>query len=121
MEMTWMEFASYAVFLGMGLVVALIVFLLVVGPMRKLLKANSRTKQARSFFIRTLFIILILAAITPIVGKNLGYCEDKAFMEHVWRAAGDLEDSLIYIGLYLFGFVVLMTVMAAALGRIRDE
>ena len=114
-------FWGSVVFLVMGLVIGLIVFLLVWRPIRRLLSANARLQQARPFFIRTLFVLLIIAAITPIVGESLDLPEDSAFMEYVWQAAGNLSGTLMSIGLYLFGFVIVMTVLSAALGRYRDE
>jgi len=114
------EFLGYAVLFAMAVVVGLIVFLLVVGPLRRLLGANSRLEQARSFFTRSLFIILMLAAMAPVAGKGVTVKEGSPFLEVVWQAAGRLNDVLLYVGLYLFGFVVVMTVLAAALGRYRD-
>ncbi|MDY7009277.1 MAG: hypothetical protein SVV80_00790 [Planctomycetota bacterium] len=119
MNCTW--FFSYALFLIMAVVVGLLVFLLVVAPMRRLLGANSRLKQARPFFVMTLLVILILGAIAPVIGEGLDLPEDSAFMEYVWCAAGNLDDTVLSVALFLFGYVIVMTVLTAALGRYRDE
>ena len=119
--MTECGLLGYAAYLGAAVLLALIVFLLVWLPMRRLLGANSRLKSARPFFVRALLVILVLGAIAPVVGERPDLPEDAAFMEYVWHAAGNLEDSLVRVGLYLFGFVVVMTILAAALGRCRDE
>ena len=119
--MTMHEFAGYGVLFAMAIVVGLIVFLLVWGPMRRLLGANDRLQQARAFFVRTLFIVLLLAAMAPVAGKGVTLDEDARFMQYVLQAAGRLNDVLLYVGLYLFGFVVLMTILTASLGRYRGE
>ena len=119
--MTWHDFLGYAVLFALAVVVALIVFLLVWRPVRRLLGANARLQQARPFFIRTLFVVLLLGAIQPVAGKGVSLPEGSAFMEYVWQAAGQLDQTLLIVGLYLFGFVIVMTVLAAALGRYRDE
>ncbi len=119
--MDWTWFFSYALFLIMAAAVGLIVFLLVVLPMRRLLGANSRLKQARPFFVMTLLAILILGAIAPAIGESLDLPEGSHFMEYFWRAAGDLDGTVLSVALFLFGYVIVMTVLTAALGRYRDE
>ena len=99
----------------------LIVFLLIWRPMRRLLGANTRLEQARPFFCRTAFLVLILGAVAPAVGKRVDLPEGSAFMEYVWQAAGLMEDTLIYVGLYLFGFAILMTILTVASGRSREQ
>ncbi len=122
---------------GLGVVVFLLVWL----PMRRLLGANSRLKRARPFFVRTLLLVLLLGAIAPAIDKSLDLdgkskaakattqaqtaaadtLEHEDFMQAVWQAAGELEGSFIAAGLYLFGFVVIMAILAATLGKYRDE
>ncbi len=119
--MDWTWFFSYAMFLVMAAAVGLIVFLLVVAPMRRLLGANSRLKQARPFFVTALLVILILGAIAPVIGESLDLPEDSAFMEYFWSAAGNLDGTVLSVALFLFGYVIVMTVLTAAMGRYRDE
>jgi len=45
---------------AMAVVTALIVFVVVRGPMRRLFGMNSRTNECSAFFVRTLFAILLL-------------------------------------------------------------
>ena len=119
--MDWTWFFSNALFLIMAAGVGLIVFLLVVAPMRRLLGANSRLKQARPFFVMSLLVVLILGAIAPAIGESLCLPEDSAFLEYFWDAAGDLGGTVLSVALFLFGYVIVMTVLTAALGRYRDE
>ena len=117
--MGWTECVHYGAELLLAVIVALAVFLVVLGPMRRLLGANARLKQARPFFTRALFVVLLLGALAPVIGDRPA--EADSCMEYVWQAADALESVLLSVVLFLFGFVLVMTVLAAALGRYRDE
>ena len=115
------EWMAYALMHILAAAVGALVFVLVWLPMQKLLSANSRLRQAKPFFVRTLLIVMVLGALAPVVGNTLSIDEDTAGMEIVWKTAGKLGDSLLAVGLYLFGFVVVMTILAATLGKYSDE
>jgi len=129
----------FLVGLGMAFAAALLVFVLVYPPMRRMLGMNSALKGARSFYGRTFFIVMLLAAWMPIleemdlplasgVGAAEGGAEavapaaeePPAFMEIVWDVADDLDEVLLSVGIFLLAYVVVLTVVYAALGRIRD-
>lgn len=118
---TGQESFGYLVLFVLAAAVGLVLFLLVWRPARKLLSANDRLLAARPFFIRTLFLLIMIGAIAPVIGETAGAGADAAFMEHVWQAAGQLQETVIFSGLYLFGFVLVLTILAASLGRFRDE
>ena len=103
----------------MAMLVGLLVFMLVVRPLKNLLSGNKALERAQGFFVRMLLVIMVIGSIGPVIGSG-GTKEGQKFMEFLWQQAGQLGDSLVVIGLYLFGFVVLMTVLAATLGRNRD-
>ena len=119
--LTGQEFTGPAILFVLAVVVGLVLFLLVWRPARKLLGANARLLAARPFFIRTLFLLTMIGAIAPVIGESPDAGPDAAFMEQVWQAAGHLKQTVTFAGLYLFGFVVVMTILAASLGRLRDE
>jgi len=119
--MTCMEFYGSAMYLVMAVVVALIVFWLVRGPMRRLLSMNSRLRESSTFFSRTLLVILLLVSLALVAGKTFCLAEDSAFMEYVWAAAGDLNGVLGLAAVVLGGYVIIMTILAVGLGRHRDE
>lgn len=119
--MTYGELYGYLVLFALAAGLGTLVFVLVWLPMSRLLSANSRLKQAKPFFVRTLMLIMLLGAIGPVVGTELNLPKTAAPMEYIWQAAGELQGSFIAVGLYLFGYVVIMTILAAALGKYRDE
>ena len=119
--MTYEEFYGYSVLFALAAGLGILVFVLVWLPMARLLSANSRLKQAKPFFVRTLMLIMLLGALAPVVGKGLNLPQTAAPMEYIWQAAGKLDGSFWAVGLYLFGFVVIVTILAATLGKYRDE
>ena len=119
--MTYEEFYGYSVLFALATGLGILVFVLVWLPMSRLLSANSRLQQAKPFFVRTLMLIMLLGAIGPVVGKGLDLPEGSAPMEYIWQAAGELQGTFIAVGLYLFGYVLIMTILAATLGKYRDE
>ncbi len=119
--MTYEEFYGYSVLFALAAGLGILVFVLVWLPMSRLLGANSRLQQAKPFFVRTLMLVMLLGAIGPVVGKGLDLPEGAAPMEYIWQAAGQLQNTFIAVGLYLFGYVVIMTILGATLGKYRDE
>ena len=126
--MNWFEFwkncpelCVSAIYLGMALAVALIVFLLLWRPARKLLMINSRLGEARAFFVRVLFVMLLLAALSVAAGKTFSLGKDAAFMEYVWRAAGDLNGVFAWCAAVVAGYAIVLMVLVVGLGRQRDQ
>ena len=114
-------FWCYAVVSIAATIAGLLVFLLVWLPMRRMLGANDRLKQTRPFFVRTLLLVMLLGAIAPVIGDEVNLSAGSATMEYVWQAAGMLGTTCMVLAIYLFGFVVVMTILAASLGKYRDE
>ena len=114
------EFCGSAIYLGMALVMGLLVFLLLWGPARKILKMNSRLAEARPFFIRVLFVMLLLAALSVAAGKNFAVEHSDVFMEYVWKAAGDLNTVFGCFAAVVAGYAIVLMVLVVGLGRQRD-
>jgi len=127
----------FLVGLGMAFAAALVVFVLVYPPMRRMLDVNSALRATRSFYGRTFFIVMLLAAWMPILesldvpaaesakeGAEPGAFHlslpELAELEAVWDVAGNLEDVCLSVGIFLLAYVVVLTIVYAALGRIRD-
>ena len=128
----------FLVGLGTAFVAALVVFVLVYPPMRRMLDVNSALRATRSFYGRTFFIVMLLAAWMPILesmdvpaapadeaaaeGVEAAAPAAEAtgaFMETVWDVAGNLEDVCLSVGIFLLVYVVVLTIVYAALGRRR--
>jgi len=115
------ELLGSALFVVMSVVVAWVVFIVLRGPARRLLGMNSRLSEARAFFVRALFVMLLLAAFAVSGGRMFNLADDAAFMEYVWQAAGNLDDVLGALMLVIGGYAVAILVLLLGLGRYRDE
>ena len=161
------ELAVFLVGLAMAFAIALVLFVLVYPPLRRMFALNSTLQSARSFYARTFFLIMLLAAWTPLLeqgvpptpsaeGENEPQAEgtpavseseaeaapeataaqtevapataepappaesEGAFMTAVWHVAEGLKSVCLSVSIFLAVYVVVLTVLYATLGRIRD-
>ena len=157
----------------MAMLVAVVVFVLVYPAMRKLLSANGYLRPACSFYGRTFFLVIFLAAWGPILSHGMppsaspspssqakslpasatpapaapaaaapaapastsapaaaasaapaapeATATEGAFMTAVWHVADAFKDVCGWVAAFLALYVVLMTIIYAALGRFRDS
>ena len=150
------ELAVFVVGLAMAFIIAMVLFLLVYPPLRRMFALNSTLRSARSFYARTFFLIMLLAAWTPLLEQGVPptpSAEDEtepaaeatpaaaesvaetptpaakaaepadsegAFMTAVWHVADGLKSVCLSVSIFLAVYVVVLTVLYATLGRIRD-
>ena len=150
------ELAVFLVGLAMAFAIALVLFVLVYPPLRRMFALNSTLQSARSFYARTFFLIMLLAAWTPLLKQGVpptpatehkpqAQAEpapaasepqpeavpaaaepapsaetDEAFMTAVWHVAEGLKSVCLSVSIFLAVYVVVLTVLYATLGRIRD-
>jgi cytochrome c biogenesis factor len=113
--------------LCIGVVIAAAAFLLVYPPMRRLMAANAILRAARPFYARTFFIVMLLAAWAPILGIVGSVSSDKSspetmtFMDAVWKVAAKIDNVCWSVVIFLAIYVVVITIVYAALGRFRDQ
>jgi len=116
-ENTWGFVAT--IVLSLGTVV--MVWALVRRGLRALIDGTVGIAAATTFYARVFVIGLLFVALTSLLGARFDFGPDAAFMEYVWRIAsvlsGQLGLSCIFLGVYL----VLVTILAAALGRRNEQ
>jgi len=90
-------------------------------PMGDLLKVNSYISPAARFYLRSFYLIILLAALAVIVSAE-GPCaeQSKNFMQCVWWVGNKTSSVLWGILLTIGGFALLLTILFAVLGRYRD-
>ncbi len=115
------EFLGSLLFVSMATVTALIIFFLLRGPLRQLMGMNSRLVEAKPFFVRVLFVTLMLLALGISAGKMFNLPPGSAFMEYVWQAAGALNSVIGWSTVVVGSFVVVILVLLLGLGRYRDQ
>ncbi|MGA2266716.1 MAG: hypothetical protein ABSH10_09860 [Phycisphaerae bacterium] len=106
-------------------VVAVLVFMVLMRrPMKEMLGANSKLLLARRFYMRAMVLILVFAALAAVVNPSelsAGKDGTLAFMDYVWWGVKGLEPALWGIALISLGYVAIVTILYAVLGRTRDE
>ncbi len=92
-------------------------------PMRRMLGANSYIAPAQGFYVRTFTLAASLVALATIAGRSMP-CPDQRksmkAMEYVWWVMDGWEPLFWGIALFLIGYVVLLTIVFAVLGRYHD-
>lgn len=90
-------------------------------PMGDLLKVNSYISPAAKFYLRSFYLIILLAAIAVIVSAEGPSDEQsKNFIQCVWWVADKFSSVLWSVLLSIGGYALLLTVLFAVLGRYRD-
>jgi len=119
--MTTNEFWGYLLELVFASLLGLAVFLIMLKPLRMLMGFNSRLAAAKTFYVRSLFVLLMLTALIPVAGSYSNLPSDASMMEYVWHAAGELNNVMIGQAIVLGAYVVIMAVLSLGLARFRDE
>jgi uncharacterized transporter YbjL len=110
-----------ALVLSTGVVCVTVIFA-VRKPMGELLKANSYISPASKFYLRTFSLVLFLASLGVIVGAGEPCAQQtECFMQCVWWVANHLSPVLWSAVLSIGGYVLLVTILFAVLGRYHDE
>jgi len=93
-------------------------------PMHTLLTANAHLAPAAGFYGRGFVIVLVLAALAAVVGTSVPcpqQAAEKACMEWVWWTVDGLKPVCWSVLGLLMGYVLLLTILYAVLGRYREQ
>jgi hypothetical protein len=111
---------GFAVAAILSIGVALLVYAIVRRGLHILLDETIRIPAGTSFYARLFLIGLVFLALYSVLSKPFTHADNAPFMEYVWHVAdvvsGTLISSCIFIGVYL----VLITIIVAALRRRND-
>lgn len=104
-----------------AIALAILVYLLARRSLGELLSRTVAVPGGVVFFTRAFLLLLIFGVIGPAVTGNPDVKSGQHFMEYVWFVAAGLADSLEYIFLTLAIYLVLVTVLVAALKPKDDK
>lgn len=108
---------GWLIFVAIAIGLAFVVVHLVAKPMRFLLGANSYMAPAQRFYVRAFAMVIYLSTLASVLDREFPPPND---MEYVWWVADGLKPAFWSMSLFLLGFVVLLTIVLAVLGRYRD-
>jgi hypothetical protein len=112
---------GYLVLVAASLVVALLVYGLVRRSLRGLLDKVVAIPAGTTFYSRMLAIVLLFVALNSVLDKQFDFKQDAAFMEYVWRIAGVLATEFGLLCIIVAVYLVLITILVAALGRRNEQ
>ncbi|MDP3939377.1 MAG: hypothetical protein Q8R92_14755 [Deltaproteobacteria bacterium] len=75
---------------------------------------------ASTFFTRVLFLVLLFTALSAALEVQFDLKPDSPFLEYVWKFTYGFSETLENLSVYLFGFLVLATLLVGALRHRRD-
>jgi len=114
----------FLLFLAMAAAVAAVLIGVARKPLLELFRGNAHMAPGARFYARSFILVVVLGILAAVTGYH-GPCPDQAesmgFWECLWRALDQLEPVLRAACLFLLGYVLLVTVLFAALGRYHVE
>jgi hypothetical protein len=111
----------WAILAVLSAVVYIAVVCVVRKPMADLLKVNSYIAPAANFYLRSFYLIVLLAVLAVLAeaqGPSAEQLQD--LMRCVWWVASSLSSVFWAVLLSIGSFVALVTILFAVLGRYRD-
>jgi hypothetical protein len=115
---------AIAAFVAATALIAAALIALARRPMTELLRSNSYLAPGAAFYVRSFTLIIALGALATMAGLSLPcpkQSAEMAPMEWAWWLAGRLEPVFLTGALFLLGYVLLLTILFAVLGRYRDQ
>ena len=88
--------------------------------LRTLLDETVRLPAATTFYLRVFGVTLFLLALASVLGTNFDLKPDSAFMEYGWKVAAGMASLFGYAALFLFGYLLLVTLLVVVLHRRHD-
>jgi len=112
--------AGFVILLALALVLAWVIQALVSKNLEGLLGEILKLPDGTTFYARCFSLGLFLAALAGALGTNFTLKPSDPFMEYVWKVAGGLQSVCEYFFAFLLAYLVLVTILAAAL-RAKHE
>ena len=97
--------------------VALVVFFLIRKSLRALLDEVVGLPSCKTFYTRILLLGMLFLALSVALQTDFAFKEDAAFMRYVWEVADGLSSTFLEICLFMTGYLVIVTILVAALRR----
>jgi hypothetical protein len=111
---------GFIVLFALAVFTALTVHSLMRKSLHALLDDLVQLPPCTTFYSRVLVIGVIFIALSSALDTNFILKADAAFMEYVWKIADGLSRVFGLICLFLVGYLIVVTVLVAALRRRRD-
>ena len=98
-----------------AVILAVLLFRLLRDSLRGTLEHTVKAPAGINFFVRSFFLVLLLAALSASFGTSVDLKPDARFMEYVWKCADGLASEFERISWFLMIYLVLITILIATL------
>lgn len=116
--------AQLTVFVALIIVavlLAVLLFRLLRDSLRGTLGHTIKAPAGINFFVRSFFLVLVLASLSAAFGTSVDLKPDAQFMEYVWKCADGLASEFERISWFLMIYLALITILIATLKIKNDE
>ena len=115
--MTQQNILGFVILLIISIGAALLVYALVQKHLRSLLDKVIRIKAGTAFYIRIFLISILFIALSAALDVEFSLKQGAAVMEYVWKIADGLSNVFGQTTLLVFGYLILVTILIAALRK----
>ncbi|MBN2120544.1 MAG: hypothetical protein JW734_05775 [Candidatus Omnitrophica bacterium] len=98
-----------------------LIYILIEKSLRHLLDEVIKLPSGTTFYLRVFSISLTLLILSTLLEVKFTFTEQTRFMEYVWRIASGVSTISGYICLFLLGYLLLVTILVAALRRRNEQ
>jgi len=116
-----LEWRAFMVLFFLSLAVPVVLFLPLRTSLRQLLQQTVKSEAGVTFYLRSFLLVLFLSALSAAIGTSFDLKPDSHFMEYVWKGAEGLSGTLEKTLWLTLAYVVLITILVAALKIKHDE
>lgn len=106
---------SFLTLLVISAAIPTILFLILRSSLGDLLRHILKLQAGVTFFLRSFLLVLYLAALAAVTGYSFDLKPDAQSMEYVWKGAAGLSLSLQNLIIYISLYLILITILVAAL------
>jgi len=108
---------GFVILLIISIAVAFLVYALVQRYLRALLDKVVRVKAGTVFYVRIFLIGLVFIAFSAALDVEFSLKQGAKVMEYVWKVTDGLSKVFGQSTLFIFGYLILVTILVAVLGR----
>jgi len=111
---------AYIALVSLSALIAFVVINLIHKYLYDLVKELVKLSSAAIFYVRALAICLVSLSLANVIGSKFNLKQNAHFMEYVFGIANDLEEVFRHIGLFLLGYLFLITLLVVVLKHKHD-
>lgn len=115
------QLTVFVALIVVAVLLAVLLFRLLRDSLRGTLGHTVKVAAGINFFVRSFFLLLVLASLSAAFGTSIDLKPDAQFMEYVWKCAEELSSVFERISWFLMIYLVLITILIATLKIKNDE